>query len=81
MTDKQKQQPVEQDENKLIAERRAKLASKREKGNAFPNGFRREHYCGDLQEAYGEKTKEELEALALPVKVAGRVMLNRGISA
>lgn len=78
MTDKQKQQPVEQDENKLIAERRAKLASKREKGNAFPNGFRREHYCGDLQAAYGEKTKEELEALALPVKVAGRVMLNRG---
>lgn len=78
MTDKQKQQPVEQDENKLIAERRAKLANKREKGNAFPNGFRREHYCGDLQEAYGEKTKEELEALALPVKVAGRVMLNRG---
>ena len=78
MTDKQKQQPVEQDENKLIAERRAKLASKREKCNAFPNGFRREHYCGDLQAAYGEKTKEELEALALPVKVAGRVMLNRG---
>ncbi|MBA53670.1 MAG: lysine--tRNA ligase [Pseudomonadales bacterium] len=78
MTDKQKQQPVEQDENKLIAERRAKLASKREKGNAFPNSFRREHYCGDLQEAYGEKSKEELEALALPVKVAGRVMLNRG---
>ncbi|RLT94478.1 lysine--tRNA ligase [Ketobacter sp.] len=78
MTDKQKQAPVEQDENKLIAERRAKLASKREKGNAFPNGFRREHYCGDLQAAYGDKTKPELEELAVPVKVAGRVMLNRG---
>jgi len=78
MTDNQKQPPVEQDENKLIAERRAKLARKREQGNAFPNGFRREHYCGDLQRAYGEKTKEELVELALPVKVAGRVMLNRG---
>jgi len=78
MTDKQKQPAAEQDENKLIAERRAKLASKREKGNAFPNGFRREHYCSELQEQYGEKTKPELEALAIPVKVAGRVMLNRG---
>ena len=77
MTDKQ-QQPIEQDENKLIAERRAKLASKREKGNAFPNGFRREHYCSELQEQYGEKSKPELEALAIPVKVAGRVMRNRG---
>ena len=44
MTDKQNP-AAEQDENKLIAERRAKLANKREKGNAFPNGFRREHYC------------------------------------
>ena len=77
MTDKQNP-AAEQDENKLIAERRAKLANKREKGNAFPNGFRREHYCADLQREYGEKTKPELEQLALPVSVAGRVMLNRG---
>ena len=77
MTDKQNS-AAEQDENKLIAERRAKLANKREKGNAFPNGFRREHYCADLQREYGEKTKPELEQLALPVSVAGRVMLNRG---
>lgn len=77
MTDKQQQQP-EQDENKLIAERRAKLAAKREKGNAFPNGFRREDDCADLQAAFGEKTKPELEELGHKVKVAGRVMLNRG---
>mgnify|MGYP005723550401 CR=1 FL=1 len=77
MTDKQNP-AAEQDENKLIAERRAKLANKREKGNAFPNGFRREHYCADLQREYGEKTKPELEQLALAVSVAGRVMLNRG---
>jgi lysyl-tRNA synthetase class 2 len=29
------------DENKIIAERRAKLAAIREKGVAFPNDFRR----------------------------------------
>ena len=77
MTDKQQQQP-EQDENKLIAERRAKLAAKREKGNAFPNGFRREDDCADLQAAFGEKTKPELEELGHKVKVAGRIRANRG---
>lgn len=71
-------QNVEQDENKLIAERRAKLGAIREQRNAFPNTFRRENYCADLQEAHGEKTKEELEGLGLPVKVAGRVVRNRG---
>ena len=30
-----------QDENKLIAERRRKLSELRESGNAFPNDFRR----------------------------------------
>src|SRR3990167_5550995 len=79
MTDNKQTPPApEQDENKLIAERRAKLARKREKGNAFPNGFRREHYCGDLQKQHSEKTKEELAELNLKVSVAGRVMLNRG---
>ena len=29
------------DENKLIAERRAKLTGLREQGNAYPNDFRR----------------------------------------
>ena len=79
MTDNKQTPPApEQDENKLIAERRAKLARKREKGNAFPNGFRREHYCAELQKQHSEKTKEELAALNLKVSVAGRVMLNRG---
>lgn len=66
------------DENKLIAERRAKLARIREARNAFPNTFRREQYCQDLQQQYGEKSKAELEELGLRVKVAGRVMRNRG---
>ena len=66
------------EENKLIAQRKEKLAAVREQGNAFPNDFRRDSLCADLQKQYAEKTKEELEAAAIPVKVAGRIMLNRG---
>ncbi|BFM11671.1 lysine--tRNA ligase [Simiduia litorea] len=66
------------DENRLIAERRAKLAAIREKGNAFPNSFRRDHTAAELQAAHGEKTKEELETLGLVAAVAGRVMAKRG---
>ncbi|CAD5107532.1 lysine--tRNA ligase [Zestomonas carbonaria] len=68
----------QQEENKLIALRKEKLAAVREQGNAFPNDFRRDSYCADLQKQYEGKSKEELEALAIPVKVAGRIMLNRG---
>src|SRR5690606_25055655 len=35
-------------------------------------------YCNDLQLKYADKSKEELEAAAIPVKIAGRIMLNRG---
>ncbi len=76
MSENQDLQP--QDENKLIAERRNKLKSLREQGNAFPNDFRRDTYCADLQARYSDKSKEELEALGVRVSVAGRVMLNRG---
>ncbi|GAA0795237.1 lysine--tRNA ligase [Marinobacterium sediminicola] len=69
---------VQQDENRLIAERREKLAALRQAGNAFPNTFRRDSYAEDLQQAHGEKSKEELEAAEIRVSVAGRVMLNRG---
>lgn len=66
------------DENKLIAERRSKLAAIREAGNAFPNDFRRTDKSLDLQTRFGEKTKEELEALNHIVSVAGRIMAKRG---
>ena len=55
-----------EDENKLIAQRREKLSALREKGNAFPNDFRRDALAGDLIEHYQDKTKEELEELPLP---------------
>lgn len=68
----------QQDDNRLIAERREKLNALREEGNAFPNKFRRDSYAQDLQEKYGEMSKEELAEAGIKVSVAGRVMLNRG---
>ena len=69
-----------QDENKLIAERRSKLAHIRENcpANGHPNTFDREHYANDIQKEHGEKTKEELEALQVTYAVAGRIMAKRG---
>jgi len=65
------------DDNHLIAERRAKLAKLRERGVAFPNDFRRNALAGDLLSAYGNKSSEALEAEAIPVKVAGRMRAKR----
>ncbi|MDB5961931.1 MAG: lysS [Massilia sp.] len=65
------------DENKIIAERRAKLAAIRAKGIAFPNDFRPQHQAAALAEQYGGKTREELEANPVAVVVAGRMMLKR----
>ena len=66
-----------QDDNQIIAERRAKLAALRGLGNPFPNDYRRTHLAGDLHHAYGSMTKEELEGHAIHVAVAGRMMLKR----
>ncbi|MGB1382936.1 MAG: lysine--tRNA ligase [Porticoccaceae bacterium] len=77
MTDQQGENKL--DENKLIAERRAKLDSLREQGGvAFPNSFRPADKAADLQADFGEKTKEQLEQLARPTSIAGRVIRNRG---
>ncbi|HTH93603.1 MAG TPA: lysine--tRNA ligase [Rhodocyclaceae bacterium] len=69
--------PVQQDENHIIAERRAKLAEWRQTGRAFPNNYRRENLAGRLAELYGTKTREELEATPISVRIAGRIMLKR----
>ena len=42
-----------EDENHIIAERRAKLLRLREKGVAYPNDFHREDLFGDLRAKYG----------------------------
>ncbi|MEW9900631.1 lysine--tRNA ligase [Chitinivorax sp. PXF-14] len=66
-----------QDDNQLMAERRAKLAEIRKEGIAFPNDFKREHLSADLHAKYGEAEKETLEADKIEVSVAGRMMLKR----
>ena len=43
----------------------------------FGHAYDRDHRSGDLKQAYGEKTKEELEALNVEVSVAGRIMTKR----
>ena len=70
-------QAPEQDENHIIAERRAKLAEWRATGKAYPNDFLRENTAGKIIEVYEAKSGEELEATPVEVKVAGRVMLKR----
>ncbi len=67
-----------QDEHKLTARRRAKLEGLRAHGNAFPNHFRRDRYAQDLQDTFGERSREELEGLKKIVKVAGRITARRG---
>jgi len=65
------------DENPLIAERRAKLARLRAAGVAFPNDFRRNALAGDLHAAFGERDDEWLIANPTTVKVGGRMMFKR----
>ncbi len=65
------------DENQLIAERREKLKKLRERGEAFPNDFRREDMAGELQAEYGEHDKPWFEENPIRVAVAGRVMAKR----
>ncbi|MEW6020634.1 MAG: lysine--tRNA ligase [Pseudomonadota bacterium] len=65
------------DENKIMAERRVKLSAIREKGVAFPNDFKPQHKAADLHEQFGSLSREELEEKAVPVVLAGRMMLKR----
>ena len=67
----------DQDENSLIAQRRAKLDALRAEGNAFPNDFRRNAIAGELHAEYDDKENDTLEAEPVRVKVAGRMMAKR----
>ena len=71
------QEPVQVDTNELIAQRKAKLKALREKGNAFPNDFRRDALAKSLYDKYHDKTEPELEAQPIHLKVAGRIMTRR----
>ena len=76
MSDENKDQSV--DDNRLIAQRRAKLKELRNKGQAFPNAFRRDSYAQDLQDRFCDKSKEELVELDQKAAIAGRIMAKRG---
>ena len=73
------------DDNKLIAERRAKLTQLRAAtaaagaaaGGAYPNDFRRDALAAQLQDGYGERDAAWLEANPTRVSVGGRMMFKR----
>ncbi|HLQ25900.1 MAG TPA: lysine--tRNA ligase [Acidiferrobacterales bacterium] len=65
------------DENSLIEQRRAKLVELRKNGNAFPNHFRRDALAAELHAQYDSAENSVLEAQAVRVKVAGRLMAKR----
>ncbi len=65
------------DENALIAERRRKLDALREDGIAFPNDFRRNALADELHSTWGGHADAQLEAEAVRVRVAGRMMAKR----
>ena len=70
------------DENQLIAERREKLKTLRQRqadgqGVAFPNDFKPAHHAATLHETHGDKTPDHLVAEGQIARVAGRMMLKR----
>ena len=67
----------EQDENKLIAERKSKLVDLRNDGNPFVNDFKPKELIQEIHASFGESTNESLEQNKKEVSVAGRIMLKR----
>ncbi|HQY37477.1 MAG TPA: lysine--tRNA ligase, partial [Pseudomonadota bacterium] len=63
--------------NKLIAERRGKLAALRDAGNAYPNDFRPDATAGELQAAFEGHDAIAVEAAGRRVRVAGRMLAKR----
>jgi len=67
------------EENSLITQRRDKLRQRREAGDAFPNTFVPSHQAGPLHAEHDGSDKEEFDARAIEVSVAGRLMSRRGM--
>ena len=66
-----------QDEEKLVGERREKLAALRGRGIPFPNDFRRNVMAGELRAEYDAHDNARLEAQPRRVRIAGRMMTQR----
>ena len=71
MTEPNAPTPPAQDENQIIAERRAKLAQLRAEGQAYPNDFRRDALAADLHAQHGATPNEALEPKARATLRAG----------
>ena len=69
--------PAPVDENKLIAERREKLAAIRRRGVAFPNDFKPKDCAAELLRRHQDHDNAELESMGVDVTLAGRLMLKR----
>jgi lysyl-tRNA synthetase class 2 len=65
------------DDSPLVAERRAKLAALRQAGTAYPNDFKPTHHAASLLAKHGGDEPRALDAAAVRVRVAGRLMLKR----
>ena len=65
------------DTNRIIEERRAKLAELREAGPAFPNDFVRAHLAEVLAAEHEDKDGKTLAEKPVGVSVAARIMLKR----
>ena len=68
---------MNEDENRLIAERRAKLTALRAQGPAFPNEFRRDALAAQLLSSYADRDSAWLETNPVHVRVGGRMMFKR----
>ena len=67
----------QKDENRLIAERRGKLDTLREAGNAYPNDFRRNAIAAELHQTFGAQDDDALREEQVEVSVSGRMMAKR----
>ena len=65
------------DENKLIAERKSKLALLRESGNPYINDFKPQNLASALHDEFDNSSNDALDSVGKQVTVAGRLMLKR----
>ncbi|MEM1231727.1 MAG: lysine--tRNA ligase, partial [Pseudomonadota bacterium] len=77
MTDQSPDASTAQGAEDLLAVRRAKLEAWKAAGAPYGNQFRRSHLAAALHDAHAQDDRDTLEAAAIEVAVAGRVMLRR----
>src|SRR5665647_2591438 len=66
--------------NELLVIRRNKLDELRALGvDPFGQKYERTHLAKPILDTYSEQTKEELDASAIEVRIAGRIMQKRGM--